>query len=289
MANSYYQLIGASALRTAADRTLAAARENLALTEKRQAGGVATELEVNRAIAEVERALQSIADAELTTELASRALQTLTGVTPTGEIAGTSDDLHEEKPLGAWEGGNIDSLPKIAVFSERRSQAEAADHAADLALVPTISASAVEHCTNAPGFASQDSNWIVTVTAAWRLDVGTVGTIRAQSAAAEIARTREIAARRQALDQLHEDWFRIHSGISKSQATRAESRAAGVAVARARERYQQGAGTQLDLVQTERDAFSAEVSRIQADADLAYARAALRLDAGLSLEEENPK
>jgi hypothetical protein len=32
-------------------------------------------------------------------------------------------------------------------------------------------------------------------------------------------------------------------------------------------------------VQAERDAYSAEVSRIQADADLSYARVALRLNA----------
>ena len=56
---------------------------------------------------------------------------------------------------------------------------------------------------------------------------------------------------------------------------------------RARERYQQGAGTQFELVQAERDAFSAEVSRIESDADLSYARAGLRLDAGHTLDEES--
>jgi hypothetical protein len=33
-------------------------------------------------------------------------------------------------------------------------------------------------------------------------------------------------------------------------------------------------------LQARQDAFSADVARIQADADLAYARVALRLDAG---------
>ena len=117
----------------------------------------------------------------------------------------------------------------------------------------------------------------------------TYGTLRSQDAAADIARTREAAARQHALDQVHESWFRVHDGIAKSRAARAEAQAAGAAVSRARERYQQGAGTQLELVQAERDAFSAEVSRIQADADLSYARAGLRLDAGHTLDEENTR
>ena len=41
-----------------------------------------------------------------------------------------------------------------------------------------------------------------------------------------------------------------------------------------------GVATQLDVIQAERDAFAASVARIQSDAELAYARAALRLDAG---------
>lgn len=41
--------------------------------------------------------------------------------------------------------------------------------------------------------------------------------------------------------------------------------------------------TQLDLLQAQRDAFIADVNRIQADAELANARAQLRLASGRSL------
>ena len=43
---------------------------------------------------------------------------------------------------------------------------------------------------------------------------------------------------------------------------------------------QAGAATQLDVQQADRDAFSVEVARIQAQADLAYARASVRLGSG---------
>ncbi|HYS82416.1 MAG TPA: TolC family protein [Anaeromyxobacteraceae bacterium] len=286
VARNYYQLVGAAALHAAGERTLQAAQQNLGLARERHAGGVATELDVYRAASEVERARQSISDAELTFELSRRALRTLSGVAAEGDVSAASDDLQEESSLESWEGRPLEAIPSVAASVEQRSTAESTALAAKLAFLPTLSASAQEHLTNAPGFTGHEALWVLNVTAAWKLDVTTYGTLRSQDAAAEIARTREVAARQRALDQVHESWFRVHDGIAKSRAARAEAQAAGAAVSRARERYQQGAGTQLELVQAERDAFSAEVSRIQADADLSYARAGLRLDAGHTLDEE---
>jgi outer membrane protein TolC len=57
------------------------------------------------------------------------------------------------------------------------------------------------------------------------------------------------------------------------------------AAAQARSRYAVGNIAQLDLLQAQRDAFIADVNRIQADADLANARAQLRLASGRSLVE----
>jgi outer membrane protein len=45
----------------------------------------------------------------------------------------------------------------------------------------------------------------------------------------------------------------------------------------ARARYEVGVASQLELVQAERDLFAAEVSRVQALADLAVARATLAI------------
>ena len=59
--------------------------------------------------------------------------------------------------------------------------------------------------------------------------------------------------------------------------------AAAAAAQLARDRYEGGIATQLDVLQATQDLFRADVGRIQADADVAYARAALRLDSGLSI------
>ncbi len=283
VARTYYQLIGVDGVRRAAAVTQSAAEKNLALVKLRRDGGVATDVDVYRAVAEVERAKQSIADAELTAELARRTLTTLTGLAPDGEVGPQSndelDELVEESALSSWE--PADALPAIAVSVAQRHGAEASSTAAKLALLPTLAASFLEHLTNAPGFFSgHNSIWTLSVTAAWRLDVTAFGVIRSQEAALEMARTKEAAARQRAADQIHESWFRVHTGIAKSRAARAEAVAADAAVVAARKRSQEGAATSFELVQAERDAFSAQVARLSADADLRYARAALRLDAG---------
>jgi outer membrane protein len=284
VARNYYQLVGSRSLRQSAVRTLEAALTNLVLTRTRQVDGVATDLEVNRAQAEVERAHLSISDAELTAALAGRALQTLTGVAPTTAARSELDDLHAELPLIEWE-RSVTEIPAVAVAAEQRRGSEATATAARFALLPTLSAGAQGRLTNATGFIGHQAIYVLTATLNWRLDVTSFGTVRSQDAAARLARVREASTRQATLDQIHESWSRISNGVAKSRAARAEALASTAAVERARERYREGAGTHFELVQAERDAYSAEVSRIQADADLSYARVALRLNANRPLVE----
>ena len=69
----------------------------------------------------------------------------------------------------------------------------------------------------------------------------------------------------------------------KSRSARAQAAAAKRAAELATDRYGAGAATQLDVTQAQRDAYLADASRIQADADLALARVQLRLSVGQSL------
>ena len=71
----------------------------------------------------------------------------------------------------------------------------------------------------------------------------------------------------------------MQSSIEKARSARAQVQAETAAAQLARDRFGGGLATQLDVLQAEQDLFKAEVARIQADADLVYARAALRLDA----------
>jgi outer membrane protein TolC len=105
--------------------------------------------------------------------------------------------------------------------------------------------------------------------------------VRAQNAAATASLVRAEYAERAAQDAIFQAWHQVHAAIEKSRAARVQIEANKLAAELARDRYTLGAATQLEVVQAQQEAFRAEVARIQADTDLAYARAALRASSGL--------
>ncbi len=286
VASYYHQLIGAEGLRRSAQRTLEVSEANLELIRDRRQEGITTELDVNRAVAETESARSNIADAELASQVSRRALITLTGVVPEGDVPSTEDDLHEEPALESWEATPEDKLPGLQAAVVRTEAAELGRRAATFALLPTLSGSINEHFTNATSFVGQPAYYTAMLLLGWRLDFSTIENRSVQAAAAGIARVNEERVRLATRDQIFNAWQRVHSDIIKSRASRAQVKAAELASEYARERYLEGAGTQLEVVQAQRDAFAADVARLQADADLSYSRAVLRLAAGQPLDPE---
>jgi outer membrane protein len=170
----------------------------------------------------------------------------------------------------------------VAAAAAQRESADAQARAARLALVPTLSANATETLTNFGGLTDQTKYYTVTANLRWSFGLDTIGSIRAHSAAADAARIGEEAARATARDDIHEQWQKVDTGIVKSRSARAQAASATLAAEVARERYAAGTSTQLELVQAERDLLDADAARVQADANLAYSRVALRLAAGLT-------
>lgn len=288
VARLYYTLVGDEALRQSVERTLAAALSNANLTRERRAAGIATELDVARAQAEVERAHQSIADVELQDQLARHSLLVLSGVTPSGAATATEDDLHDETPLVEWDKKSAE-VPSLAAAAELTRSAVTNARAAKLSLAPTLTASFVERITNATSFIGVPEYYTFSLNLAWRLDVAAVATLRAQATQAELASIREERSKLAVHTQIFEAWQRVQNGIVKSRSARAQAKASALAAQFATERYASGTGTQLELVQAQRDAFAADVARVQADADLLYSRALLRLSSGVSLEKDRPE
>jgi outer membrane protein TolC len=279
---AYYALTGAEALRLADQRAERAAEANLALTRDRRAEGMATELDVQRAAAQVESVRQDLAGAELTIAVQRRSLLTLTGLEPSPAAGEAADDLREELPLALWEaraGGA--GVPSVAQAAAERRSAEAGADAARRALLPTLSASASLGETNAPLLYGGSRYATIGATLSWSFDLTSLSSVRGQEATAGAARVAEEAAHDTARDAIHQAWQQVRTGLTRVRSARAQVAAADLAAGVASERYQAGTGTQLEVVQAERDLLSAEAARIQAEADLAGARAALRLAAGL--------
>src|SRR2546425_12569213 len=192
------------------------------------------------------------------------------------------DDLHAEPELSLFL-KDVVALPSVAAAAANTHAAALEADVRRLALAPIIAGAFTEMGTNAPGFIGHDWSYRAALTATWSFDLTRIGDIRAQDAAVGATRARELRATLAARDAIHREWNTIAAGIARSRSARAGKEAAFHAAEQARERYRAGTITQLDLLQAQRDAFNAEVSRIQADADLVNARAQLRLSSGQSL------
>jgi outer membrane protein TolC len=280
VARAYYAYVGAAALVQAAERAQKIAEDNLAYVTTRHSIGVATELDRERARAQVEQSKQDRAQAELIGINAARNLETVSGIAPTPVDEYPVDDLHAEAPLESWTSSK--DTPSDRIQAELGRAATSAKKAAAYALLPTLSANGQERITNATGFTGRTSAYTIQGVLSWRLDYSTYSTAQAQAAAADAQKVRAERARRGVEDDIFDAWERVRTGIVKSASARAQAEAALRAEELALARYQSGALTQLDVTQSQRDAFQAQAARIQADADLLYSRVVLRLAAGKS-------
>jgi outer membrane protein TolC len=276
---AYHQLLGSEALLFAAKKSLEVAESNVKTVGDRKELGTASELDLQRAISDVARAQQDVATADQGVWVGRRALESLSRVTPEPATRENyvEDDLHEEAPLTTWLRPTNDDLVAVAPAVLASGAADASLAAARAAWIPTVAAQGQEHITNAGGFTGHTQVYTLQATATWRLDFALAPNVAAQTAAVTAARASEEKARRGAEDAIYQAWYQARAGIEKARAARAQVKAATLAQSLARDRYVNGIATQLEVVQAQRDFFSAAISQVQADFDLQYARAQLRL------------
>ncbi|BDG09573.1 TolC family protein [Anaeromyxobacter paludicola] len=280
-AQDYFQVLADRGLVESSQRALDVARATLTLTQQQRAAGAVAGLDVDRAQAEVERQVQQLAAAQLRLELDARALASLTGVAPelTGPVA-LADDLREEPPLESFVPAD-QALPGLAAAVETRRAQEETARAQRLSLLPSLAGTLSERATTAPG--AHDTAYQAVVGLRWSFDGTSLASIRAEDARLDATAAREVRARLATHDAIHRTWNTVKSDIARSRSARAQAEVSQRAADLARDRYRLGAAAQLDLLQAQRDAFAADVNRIQADADLVNARAQLRVAAGRSL------
>jgi outer membrane protein len=278
VAQAYFQVVAAEAVLRSATERRDTAQANLAFVRTRNSAGVAPELDLKRATAELESAHQDVTEAEYQLRIARRSLATVAGLEPSPGGLELSDDTSPEPPLESFTVGSS-NLPSVLAASETARAAERNVDATRAGLYPTLSATATERVTNAPGF-GQSPYYQVVGTATWRLDGSTIPQTSAADRAAQAARVREERARREAEDAVFNDYQAVVRQREKTQAARAERDSSALAADIARQRYEAGTANYLDVQTAQRDDFAAKVALVQASADLAYARVALHLAAG---------
>lgn len=282
---SYYGYAAALAVRESAKKSVAVAEAQLKLIEVRVSAGAATELELARARAEVARTKQIVADVESLVATTRRTLTTVSFTEPPPQVPLPTDDLHAEPPASQFE-DRVGELPSVKAAELDAQAAGRLATASRLALVPVVNGQFTQRFTNATGFQNQAAVYNAGIGLQWRLDVPTFQNMSVQGSAEATAKLASERARLQARDQIFQDWNRLEAARQKAELVQAQVAAAQRASQVAKDRYAAGAATQVDVIQAERDVFSAEVAQIQARTELATARAALRLSAGLPLDEE---
>lgn len=280
VARAFYQVSAQRAVLEAAGRTLATSESNLHTIEQRRAAGLATELDLARARAEVERNKQSSANATYNVSVTERELATLSGLEPTVGGALPDDDLHEEAPLATFEGTKTPGV--IASELEAKAQDSVVAQTKNQ-LWPALTGNAQERFTNATGFANKTAVFTAGLSLTWRLDLAVASQADAQRAALVVSEIKTSRAERAQADDVHTAWAFVTAEIAASRAARAEADGSRLAAVLSKEKYGAGTALQLDVLQADRQSFQSEVARIQADADLKYARAALRIASGRSI------
>jgi outer membrane protein TolC len=282
IAKAYYQVVGAYALIEAGERTVKSSDENLAYMRQRETAGVAAEVDVKRAIAERERNRQVVADSRFVLATSLRLLETLSTLTPSAGNAGVDVSLDPPAPLDDFL-AKLGDLPSVRAAHLEADVADGRTLAATATLFPTIAASAQERYTNAAGFVGNNWNYTLSATAKWHLDVGAIPARAAVKQQAEAAHIVAERATQTASDTIHSDWHQVEAQRQKATASRSEVEATALAAKLVKQRYEAGTAAWLDVILADRDAFSAEITRVRSDADLAYARAALAISSGQAL------
>lgn len=280
---SFYGYAASLAVMESAKKSSTVAAEQLKLMEIRASVGTVTELDLLRARAEVARTRQVVADTVSLVATSRRTVRTLTGLEPPEALPLPVDDVTPSASLAEME-ARIEELPAVKAADKDAQAAGTVATASKLALVPTVGAQFTQRFTNATGFAGKAASYNAGINLTWRLDVPTFMGMQAQSANEQAALLLGDRTRLQARDQINSDWQRLQAALIKIEAATAQVEAARRATQVARDRYNAGAATQVDVIQAERDVFSAEVSQIQARTELATARASLRISSALPLE-----
>jgi outer membrane protein TolC len=273
--DAYYDRISAYGVEQAALRALRASRESQDVIRGKRAAELASDTDMARAEAEVERRVQALAEAGLARTLAERRLRTLTGLEARGEAQLPELDVTPPPPLSALT-GTVDTLPGVRAATADEAASASKKSAAWLTLVPRLNAEATQRFTNVIGLARSPA-WAAGVSAEWRLDPSSWGSARreqANVALASLSKQRAVEEAQAAIEDAHAE---ISARIARARAANAQINAARRAAETARARLTAGTATSLDVTVAERDVFDAEVAEAQARAELARSRAHLTL------------
>jgi multidrug efflux system outer membrane protein len=269
VASSYFDLRALDLELEISKRTLAAREESLRLTQVREKGGVAPLVDVRQAEQLVFAARGQIADVERRIAQRENALSVILGDNP-GEISrgrALTDQPHGPEVPGGLPSTLLDRRPDIRQAEQLMIAANARTGVARAAYFPQIS------LTASGGVASTALSSLFSG-GTWALGAGLVqplfnaGRTRSQVALAEARREESELVYRQAIQQAFREVSDALVGYQRQREFRTAQEGLVVAAQDARRladiRYQGGATSYLEVLDSESRLFNAELGLVQA-------------------------
>ena len=273
-ARAYYNVAAAEGMKTSAEKLVGVAQQNLDRAKLRFEKNAANELEVKRAESELEKAKQAVAEATFALQNARRTLKTQTGVEPSAGGVEIIGDLSDSVPNASPE-KVASTAPEVRAAKLEAEALRRQASASQAAFYPTLTANATERFTNATGF-GQQPYYTLSLTLNWRLDFSTLASAKATRTAATVSEIRAERMARDYADQLQTANDETTLDVARAKAARADETQAILAESIMKQRLDNGTATPVDLATAQRESFAATVRRIEADANLAYARFAVK-------------
>jgi len=287
VAQTYYQIVAAQGVLAAANHSLKTAQDALTISKNKFDAGTANKLTVDRALVDVARSQQTVADAQRALGVARRSLETLSGLPVSGDLPAVEEAGLPAQGEDFYVDAAVRQRPEVAQARESISVASAARTAAWALLAPSLVGQAQEHLANYGGFIGHEGYWTLGLNLSWVIDpVGTHASLHL----ADATLTEDEARLNQTLDTVRDDvhsaWLLVVADQSHVEETKAEVSSAREALKLTQEQFAAGTATSLDLSQAERDAFSAEANAAQSASDFAAALLSLQKASGVPLIAE---
>lgn len=286
VAQAYHRFAAGEAMVKAAVERVNVLEQIVATMEGRLEVGAASKLDVDRSRAELLRARNSKVETESVRAAAGRTLESLTALQiADSDLIPLPQMITAEAPLSTWL-TEVGSLPSVrAAESSLRSARENAK-AAKSRYLPQIAAVANDRYSNASGIQGRTNIWQAGITATIEFDLMRPAAVRAQEAQAGAAQSRLDQARADAHNSIISAYEQIEVQRTRYYAADSLATVTREAAARAMDRFMTAAGTHAEVLQSQQEAFAAEIACALAASEYDYSRLVLRIVAGKDLLEK---
>jgi outer membrane protein TolC len=280
----YMQVLTGQSLVAAAKQSLTTATESQKTMEQRAKLGVSTSSDVSLAVAQALTAQAILTELQSNLELASAKLLELSGL-PTDERSLPTVSLEPEKDLSFWNTAELISNHPSVVSAESESLASKQQlNQNSFELFPTLSAQVAKKWTTNPGV-QHSPQWSASLNLDWTPSLFAGANIETQTALAERSVLLAEKARSDLRIMIQERWQQVNVSIGKVKASIAQENAQKLALEVERQKFNSGTSLATNLLEAEKKHFSANVSQIQAKAQLTINRLLLRISTNRPLSE----